>query len=95
METNSWIVVDAVQKSLLPKVAEVVEYRAHIKSIQRGSSYFIRQFDKEATDEDIVNLIKISTTFFRMIHECIYVWGAIYFPGSAYDKMRIKLQKRF
>jgi len=30
-----------------------------------------------------------------MIHECIYVWGALYFPNSSFDRMRIKLMKRF
>lgn len=95
METNNWAVVESVQKSLLPKVAEIMEYRSHIKSLQRGSSYFIKEFDKEAIDEDIVGLIKMSTTFFRMIHECIYVWGAIYFPGSSFDKMRLKLEKNY
>ena len=40
-------------------------------------------------------MIKLSSTFFRMIHECVYIWGAHYFPGSSFDKLRIKLQKRF
>lgn len=25
----------------------------------------------------------------------MYIWGAYYFPGSAFDKLRIRLQKRF
>ena len=43
----------------------------------------------------MTNLIKLSTTFFRMIHECLYVWGAVYFPGSVFDRMRIRLQRKF
>ena len=29
-----------------------------------------------------------------MVHECLYVWGALYFPGSAFDRLRIKMEKK-
>jgi hypothetical protein len=50
---------------------------------------------KNATDEEVMNLLKLSSTFFRMVHECVYVWGALYFPNSPFDRLRNKLAKRF
>jgi hypothetical protein len=43
----------------------------------------------------MLNLIKLSSTFFRMIHECIYVWGTFYFPNSLFENLKLKLEKRF
>lgn len=60
----------------------------------RGSTYFIRQIDKNLEDDDMMNLMKLSSTFFRMVHECLYVWGAQYFPGSSFDRLRIKMEKK-
>ena len=74
--------------------AEIIEYRSNVKSIQRGSNYFIREFDKNIGDDEMMNLIKLSSTFFRMVHECLWVWGTLYFPGSAFDKLRIKMEKK-
>lgn len=45
-------------------------------------------------DEDLINIMKLSSTFFRMAHECLFVWGAIYFPGSLFDKTRLKMQRK-
>lgn len=42
----------------------------------------------------MINLLKLSSTFFRMVHECLYVWGALYFPGSAFDRLRLKMEKK-
>lgn len=28
-----------------------------------------------------------------MVHECLYVWGKVYFPGSKLDKLRLELIK--
>jgi len=72
-------------------MAQVIEYRPAIRNIQRGSSYFISNLNKNTTDDEVINLIKLSSTFFRMVHECIYVWGAIYFPGSQFDRVRKKM----
>lgn len=45
-------------------------------------------------DEPFTNLMKLSSTFFRMVHECLYVWGAIYFPASLFDKLRLKMERK-
>ena len=73
---------------------EIVEYRSSIDNIQRGSTFFLKEMDKNIGDEDLINLMKLSSTFFRMAHECLFVWGAIYFPGSLFDKTRIKMQRK-
>lgn len=95
MEGNSWSVVEGVEKSVLASFAEIVEYRGSIPSLQRGSTYFLRSVPKNATDDEVMNLLKLSSTFFRMVHECVYVWGALYFPNSPFDRLRAKLAKRF
>jgi hypothetical protein len=71
-----------------------VEYRSNIRSIQRGSTYFMKEVSKALDDDDLMNLIKYSSTFFRMVHECLYVWGAIYFPNSSFGRLRLKMEKK-
>lgn len=42
-------------------------------------------------DEEFMTLVRLSSTFFRMVQECLYVWGALYFPGSVFDRLRLKM----
>jgi hypothetical protein len=94
VETGCFYVVEYIEKSLMSQFAEILEYRSNVASLQRGSSYFIREYDKNIEDDELKNLMRLSSTFFRMVHECVYVWGAIYFPKSLFDKLRQKYERK-
>jgi hypothetical protein len=89
--TSCFYVEENIEKSLLNQFAEIIEYRFNVASIQRGSSYFIRENDKNIEDDE---LMKLSSTFFRMVHDGVYVWGAIYFPKSLFDRLRLNYERK-
>jgi hypothetical protein len=62
-----------------------------VKGLSRGSTYFIKEIDKNIEDEEFMTLVRLSSTFFRMVQECLYVWGALYFPSSTFDRLRLKM----
>lgn len=72
---------------------DVVEYRSHVKSLIRGSSYFAALLDKNEKPNKVADLIRLSNTFFRMSHEMLYVWGVRYFPESHFTIVYNKLSK--
>lgn len=49
-------------------IVEIIEYRAYIPNMDRGNTYFLGALNRYATDEKINHLIKIGSTFFKMIH---------------------------
>jgi hypothetical protein len=82
-----------LEKLLLVSLSGVVEYRQHIKSIERGNNFFVVESARYNLDDKVNHLIKLSSTYFKMVHECLYVWGTFYFPGSNFQLILKKLQK--
>jgi len=78
---------------MLMPLVEVIEYRAYLQHMDRGNTYFINQVYRYCQDDKTNHLIKIGSTFFRMVHEVLYIWGTFYFPESNFNKMLNKLMK--
>lgn len=51
LEAGSYFTVESLEKSVLVHFAEIIEYRCSVRNIQRGSTYFCREFDKNISDE--------------------------------------------
>ena len=51
IETGSLYLIESIEKSVLNKFNDIVEYRSNIKSIQRGTTYFMKEMDKRVSDD--------------------------------------------
>ena len=72
-------------------MVEIVEYRAYVPQMERGNTYFLNQIHRYGQDDKTNHLVKIGSTFFRMVHEVLYVWGTHYFPDSNFSKILNRL----
>ena len=93
IQIGYWKITDALQELLLMPIVEIIEYRAYLKKMDRGNSYFLGQIYRYGQDDNINHLVKIGSTFFRMVHQVMYVWGTFYFPQSNFNKMLTRLIK--
>jgi hypothetical protein len=75
------------------ELMKIVEYRSSVKSILRGSTYFIKEMSKNEKESRVADLIKISNTYYRMAHEVLYVWGNEYFRESVFGELYTKLER--
>lgn len=82
---------DLIEENLLMQLVEIIEYRSYIQNMDRGNTYFLSQFFRYVPDEKVNHLLRIGSTFFKMVHEALYVWGTFFFPNSGFNKMLNKL----
>lgn len=75
-------------------------YRIHVRSIERGNTYFLadnNSLSRYTQDDKVNHVVKLSSTFFKMVHECVYVWGKVYFNHNqskfreVYDRLKDKI----
>ncbi len=50
MELGCWSAVETIEKTVVPIFVQVLEYRSSVGGMQRGSSYFLKDFDKDVTE---------------------------------------------
>jgi hypothetical protein len=75
MEVGHYFIEQKLEEMLLMPMVEVIEYRSYIKDMERGNSYFMSQISRYGQDDKGNQLVKIASTFFRMVHEALFIWA--------------------
>lgn len=92
MDIGKLVIFQVLEKNLLASLKKVIEYRKSVKTIMRGSSYFLSEVSKSEKEDQVADLVRLSNTYCRMSHEILYVWGNKYFPLSEFNTLYVKVK---